>query len=116
MQNNDTPAEGNDSDQRESESALRGVACCASFESLETAIACHSRDWAAHRRDAWIYGIVCGWDADSCAELERKFMWGPEETERLKWLHESFKAARDSFQHNVEVTRGEVEDRSQQGG
>jgi hypothetical protein len=105
MQNETMPAEGISSAKQEAESALRDAACCASsFASLETAIACHSRDWAAHRRDAWIYGIVCGWDDASLVELEQKFLWGSDETERLKELHDGFKAARAiSVRHNVEL-------------
>lgn len=67
------------------------------FESLRTAIACSSRDWAMHHRDAWIYGIVCGWDDDSLRDLAAQFGWGRGEVARLKRLRGDF--SRASLKH-----------------
>lgn len=39
------------------------------------AIVFDSRDWVENKRDAWIYGIVVGWDDDSLNELAQKFRW-----------------------------------------
>ena len=68
------------------------------FESLETAIACHSRDWSTHHRDAWIWGIVCGWDEASMIELREQHHWDDKTVDRLKHLHAKFKAS----WHNVQ--------------
>ena len=65
------------------------------FASLSMAIGCHSRDWAAHRRDAWIWGIVCGWDDESLAELQERFQWEDGEVDRLKRLRVAFVEAHD---------------------
>lgn len=40
------------------------------LESLEVVLVFDSRDWAGNRRDAWIYGIICGWENDDPLEGE----------------------------------------------
>lgn len=63
-------------------------------QSLKNAIACHSRDWSTHPRDAWIFGIVCGWDGDSDSDcfssLQKEHGWIDEAVVRLKRLHVQF--------------------------
>jgi len=54
------------------------------FDSLGAAMASHPRDWAAESRDAWVYGIVCGWDGPAIRELQKKFGWSPETVARLR--------------------------------
>lgn len=65
------------------------------FESLQTVVATDSRDWARNRNDAWIYGIICGWDDDSLTELAGKFNWSDQAMVRLKLLHKKFVTARE---------------------
>lgn len=59
------------------------------IESLESCVACHSRDWSVHYRDAWLWGIVCGW-GDAWDEIAEKHHWEGEPIERLKMLHREF--------------------------
>lgn len=59
-------------------------------ESLKNELAFDVRDWSECRRDAWIYGIVLGWDEKSFAELKVKFGWDDSEATRLKQLHSDF--------------------------
>ena len=40
------------------------------LESLERTLAFDPRDWGQNKRDAWIYGIVCGWENDDPLEGE----------------------------------------------
>lgn len=40
------------------------------IESLESCVACHSRDWSVHHRDAWLWGIICGW-GNAWDEIEK---------------------------------------------
>ena len=54
------------------------------FASAADVMASHSRDWGAESRDAWLWGIIIGWDDESLAELEQKFAWNPESIQRLK--------------------------------
>ena len=61
------------------------------FDSLATAIACHSRDWSTDHRDAWIWGIVCGWDEYSLRDLVKQHKWTPETVARLKRLRSEYK-------------------------
>lgn len=66
------------------------------FESLHFVIACSSRDWSKTRDDAWLYGIICGWDDNSIAELAPRWEWSEDDVARLKRLHARYKAA-ESF-------------------
>jgi hypothetical protein len=56
-------------------------------ESLHDCMVFDARDWALDNRNAWMYGIVVGWDADSMADVAQKHGWTPEEIDRLKRLH-----------------------------
>lgn len=61
------------------------------LESLYDTVVFHSRDWSMHKRDAWIWGIVIGWDKESLEELKIEFRWPNETIERLKRLHKKYK-------------------------
>ena len=37
---------------------------------LQCTLALDSRDWGQNKRDAWIYGIVCGWENEEPLEGE----------------------------------------------
>lgn len=58
------------------------------LESIERTIAFSPRDWSICKRDAWIYGIVFGWD-DLTAEcaLAIRHGWNAETVARLHSLH-----------------------------
>lgn len=49
-----------------------------------------SKDWSLTETNAWIYGIVVGWDVDSLNEIKKAFNWSDELVDRLKLLHEAF--------------------------
>lgn len=57
------------------------------LEALQKAIAFSSRDWATEKRDAWVYGIILGWDDNCYPEFNRKFGWDKETFERVQRLH-----------------------------
>jgi hypothetical protein len=61
------------------------------FEALETTLAFSSDDWSTSRAKAWVWGIICGWDDASMAELAAKFGWDQEAVARLNRLHAKFK-------------------------
>jgi len=42
------------------------------LESLERALAFDSRDWSQNKRDAWIYGIICGWENEDSLPGEKE--------------------------------------------
>lgn len=56
-------------------------------ESLSRTMAFSSRDWSINREDAWMYGIVCGWDSESLAELKQRHGWTDDQVARLDRLH-----------------------------
>lgn len=59
---------------------------------LHTTLAFAVDDWSETRAKAWIWGIVCGWDDESIAELAPKFRWSDDAIARLRRLHVRFKA------------------------
>lgn len=63
------------------------------LQSIEFIMAFSSKDWGVDPKDAWIYGIVCGWGG-AIEEIAARHDWSPEAVERLKRLHEKFEALR----------------------
>ena len=61
------------------------------LESLRNTIVFGAKDWSEHKRDAWIYGIVVGWNDESLSELSIKYRWSEEHVQRLKQLNQAFK-------------------------
>ena len=62
----------------------------ASKTSLYDLLVFSARDWSADATDAWIYGIIVGWNDASLKLLREKFAWGEIETDRLKAMHREF--------------------------
>jgi len=58
-------------------------------QSLKSCMAFDPRDWALGERDAWIWGIVHGWD-DALSEVAYSHGWDEEATVRLVNLHQQF--------------------------
>lgn len=52
--------------------------------SAANTMAFSAQDWAQHHRDAWLWGILCGWDRGALAECIEKFGWTDEAVERLR--------------------------------
>ena len=64
-------------------------------ESLNSCLVFHSRDWAANKRDAWLYGIIVGWNDECLAELKEQHGWNDEAVERLKRLRRQYVDSND---------------------
>ncbi len=64
------------------------------IESLRSAIAFDPRDWSVDSTDAWIYGVIVGWD-DAISVLASQHRWTAETVERLRILHSQFTELRD---------------------
>lgn len=70
------------------------------IKSIQDVLAFDSRDWGEDRGDAWLYGIVFGWDADpddpedegAMDSVAAKHGWDEATVARLRLLHERFKA------------------------
>lgn len=69
------------------------------FMSLAGALVCSSRDHGLDSRDAWVYGIVVGWDAASLRELAAKHGWSPDDVSRLKRLRARYCRASKEARH-----------------
>ncbi len=68
------------------------------LESLHVIMATDARDWSLGRRDAWMYGVVCGWPRSSLKKLAARHKWEPEEVERLARLHKAYECLRGKFE------------------
>ncbi|WP_040663666.1 hypothetical protein [Oscillibacter ruminantium] len=64
------------------------------LESLSMTVPFSCRDWATEKRDAWVWGIICGWGDDCQREFEQKFGWDVNTFGRLKRLHTKFEEMR----------------------
>lgn len=56
-----------------------------------------AKDMGAKKFDAWVYGIICGWDDASYAELSVKHDWTPDVVAYNKLLHENYKRAWSAY-------------------
>lgn len=59
-------------------------------DSLRKTILFSPRDWSLNPEDAWIYGIVIGWDW-SLPEVAHRHGWSSDVTERL--VHKEYRKA-----------------------
>lgn len=60
------------------------------FESLENVLSFNARDWSTDRADAWLWGIICGWDEISLKELVIQHKWDAITVARLRRLRSNF--------------------------
>ena len=68
------------------------------LESIECTIAFDVHDWASSRRDAWIYAIVFGWDAEAWSEFRECYGWDEEDIARAKMYHEQWEALKKALE------------------
>ena len=68
------------------------------FESLADVLAFSSRDWGQNQDDAWIYGIVLGWDNEdddteenAMVDIAKRHQWTEETVARLRRLRAEFR-------------------------
>jgi hypothetical protein len=61
-----------------------------SLESIKNCIVFSPRDWSLDKRDAWMYGIVVGWDNLSLYDLSIRHGWSVESVARLRQLRNEF--------------------------
>lgn len=59
-------------------------------DSLRACVLYSSRDWGLLKRDAWLYGVVVGWDKEDLERLAKRFNWGENDLARLEALRFSF--------------------------
>jgi hypothetical protein len=48
-----------------------------------SSMATNPRDWSACSPDAWLYGLVCGWDGPALQELADKHGWSSKVVDKL---------------------------------
>jgi len=61
------------------------------LQALTKSYSTSSKDMGKSKFDAWIYGIVVGWDDDSYDELSVKHSWSKEDVEYNKLLHKNYR-------------------------
>jgi hypothetical protein len=57
-----------------------------SLEHLASTIAFDSKDWSLTKRDAFIYGIVIGWDEEAMKELAERHVLNEKMVELIEAL------------------------------
>lgn len=72
-------------------------AASGAIDALDSTLAFAARDWSANRRDALIWGVVCGWDDDdddfaAMDEVAEKYGWSNVAVERLRRYHRGIRA------------------------
>lgn len=70
------------------------------FESIHNAIVFGSKDWSVYSKDAWIYGIVVGWDdseGEATREICQRHKIKPEDLARMRSMHRVVTAAREAL-------------------
>ena len=58
--------------------------------SISDTLGFYCRDLSLDHRDAWIYGIVVGWDDDSMKEMMERHKWNDKTVQRLQRLHKEY--------------------------
>jgi hypothetical protein len=82
------------------ESEAERAVLAEAIDSAGKAIAFSSADWGADKRQAWVYGIILGWDRDddgeetAMGELAAKFGWDEANVARLRKYHKAIAALR----------------------
>lgn len=59
------------------------------LQSAGRCLAFHPRDWAVDHRDAWLWGIVCGWPSEAMDECAAKFGWSDSDVADLRAMREA---------------------------
>lgn len=65
---------------------------CEALDSLRTVIATSSRDWSSTPGDAWIWGVVLGWDEPALAEVAAQHGWDEAACARLRRMSQDLDA------------------------
>jgi hypothetical protein len=65
------------------------------LESIHSVMVFSPADHSLNERDAWVYGIVVGWD-DALGTVAKDHGWDKETVERLQRLHEKYQALMES--------------------
>lgn len=60
------------------------------LEELQQYFLSSPRDWSSDERDAWAYGIVCGWDSRMLKYLAQRHGWSNSDVEKLRSLRCKF--------------------------
>lgn len=58
----------------------------AALTSLRNTMASDPRDWAAERRDAWLYGVLVGWSDEAMKEVAAGHGWNEYRVKRVREL------------------------------
>ena len=63
------------------------------LQSLLESYTMTAKDMSENKFDAWVYGIIAGWDDDCYAELAQSHNWRPEQVAYNKMLHANYNEA-----------------------
>lgn len=72
---------------------------------LQNVLAFNSRDWGLVKADAWIWGIVFGWDdeddpeSEAMSEMAARHGWDAFDVKNLRALHADFDRLHSTDEH-----------------
>ena len=61
------------------------------LESVSSAIAFSPRDWSLEKHDAWVYGVMLGWE-DALPIIQKQFRWSDSTVSRMVMLNKKVEA------------------------
>lgn len=65
------------------------------IKAVHMCIVRHPRDWGADSRDAWIWGVIVGWDDESLVELAETHRWSSDDVARLRAMRAAIESLGD---------------------
>ena len=86
------------------------------LDSLHNIVVCDSRDWSLRHRDAWLYGIICGWDdeagdaepdEDAMTCVAGKHGWKKDDIARLRRLRKRYRQLEKLEPEEIDRLRNE---------
>ena len=83
---------------------MMGREALGALDSLLCGLSLAPKDWSLDKYDAWVYGIIAGWDDESLIELQSRFRWKPETVEKLKSFHKAFGDLKDCLELQDELS------------
>ncbi len=71
------------------------------LQSMRESYCRSAKDMATEKFDAWMYGIIVGWDDDCYPDLAKAHNWSKETVEYNKLLHENYCKAWNLFMNDI---------------
>jgi len=71
------------------------------MQALRESYAGSPKDMAEEKFDAWVYGIICGWDNECYDDLAKKHNWSKDTFEYNQLLHRNYQKCWSLFMESI---------------